>query len=179
MGWWDQGRSNVRPQDGRCHAGSKIAVSHATNWRVLWCFMCGWWQIECRSRFKLNHLMFLGTNQERPHPTSGCHWFRCESIVVVRFPRWCWLDHHTLSLWTPNKFAVEMTEIEFPSLQDRDAAAGEEDALGDGNGRWTYRDFEGFFSVKFGGHEIPGCGTPKRCFVDEFPSRGWFSGSRL
>ena len=43
--------------------------------------------------------------------------------------------YHTLSLWTPSNSAVEMTEIEFPSLQDRDAAAGEEDALGDGNGR--------------------------------------------
>ena len=37
------------------------------------CFMCGWWQIECLSRFKLNHLMFLGTNQERPYLTSGRH----------------------------------------------------------------------------------------------------------
>lgn len=36
----------------------------------------------------------------------------------------------------------------------------------------TYRVFDGFFSVKFCGHEIPGCGTPKRCFVDELPSRG-------
>lgn len=93
------------------------------------------WQIECLSRFKLNHLMLLGTNQERPHPTSHCHCFRCECEcnVVVRFPRWCWLYHHTLSLRTHP--AVQMTAIEFPSLQDRDAAAGEEDTLGDVKGR--------------------------------------------
>ena len=77
--------------------------------------------------------MFLA-NQERPHPTSTCHWFRCESIVVVRFPRWCWLYHYSLSLRTHP--AVELTEIEFPSFQDRDAAAGEEDTLGDVKGRW-------------------------------------------